>query len=86
MERDLVIHHEVDRMTSMKVRVVQAQKELNEYIIDSWKTKQKEDIDNNLEAYVTTLKGETAPVIDNDNGQEPVKEEEAQKDSGFTLS
>ena len=86
MERDLVIHHEVDRMTSMKVRVVQAQKELNEYIIDSWKTRQKEDIDNNLEAYVTTLKGETIPVVDNDNGQEAVKEKVAQNDTGFTLS
>lgn len=55
LERDLVIHHEVERMTSMKARVIEAQKELNEYIIEQWKVKQKEQIDANLDAYVTTV-------------------------------
>ncbi len=57
MERDQVIHHEVDRVTSMKARVIAAQTELNEYIIDQWKAEQKKDIDANLDAYVTTLTG-----------------------------
>ncbi len=55
LERDLVIHHEVERMTSMKARVIEAQKELNEYIIDSWKARQKQEIDANLDAYVSTV-------------------------------
>lgn len=58
LERDLVIHHEVERMTSMKARVIEAQKELNEYIILRWKDRQKEAIDNNLDAYVSTVIGE----------------------------
>jgi hypothetical protein len=58
LERDLVIHHEVERMTSMKARVIEAQKELNEYIIERWKIRQKEEIDANLDAYVSTVVGE----------------------------
>jgi hypothetical protein len=58
IERDLVIHHEVERMTSMKARVIEAQKELNEYIIDRWKEQQKEHIDANLDAYVSTIVGD----------------------------
>ncbi|NOW98943.1 DUF4407 domain-containing protein [Mucilaginibacter sp. SG564] len=55
IERELVIQHEVGRMTSMKARVIEAQKELNEYIIDRWKEQQKAHIDANLDAYVSTI-------------------------------
>lgn len=58
LERDLVIHHEVERLNSMKARMIEAQKELNDYIIDKWKERQKEAIDANLEDYVSTTLGE----------------------------
>lgn len=75
LERDLVIHHEVERMTSMKGRVIEAQKELNEYIIECWKAKQKDHIDANLDAYVTTIMGDN--LTDNTtqprgDGEEPI--------------
>lgn len=63
LERDLVIHHEVERMTSMKARVIEAQKELNEYIIERWKARQKEDIDANLDAYVSTITADDDSII-----------------------
>lgn len=62
LERDLVIHHEVERMTSMKARVIEAQKELNEYIIERWKARQKEDIDANLDAYVSTITADNGDI------------------------
>ncbi|MFB9844001.1 DUF4407 domain-containing protein [Mucilaginibacter ginsenosidivorans] len=70
IERELVIHHEVERMTSMKARVIEAQKELNEYIIDQWKAKQKRQIDGNLEAYVSTVLAEE--IVPDEAGGESI--------------
>lgn len=55
LERDLVIHHDAEKIMSMKAGVLAAQQELNTYIIERWKTREKENIDANLDNYVTEI-------------------------------
>lgn len=55
LERDLVINHEVEKIISMKANLSTAQQEINEYIIQKWKTTQLEHIDANLDQYISEV-------------------------------
>ena len=46
-ERDRVIHHQVIRLLKEKVQVLEAQSELSEEALRSWKDMKKEDVRNN---------------------------------------
>jgi hypothetical protein len=54
-ERHLVINHEAERMIYEKMKITEIQKELTDYAIEKYKTKEKEKIDNNLEDYIKKI-------------------------------
>lgn len=55
-ERNLVIHHQVQRKIDEKIALMAAQSELSDYIIEKWKEKEKKNIDENLDAYISESK------------------------------
>ncbi|WP_235856517.1 DUF4407 domain-containing protein [Flagellimonas oceanensis] len=55
-ERNLVIHHQVQRKIDEKVALMAAQSELSDYIIEKWKEREKKNIDENVDAYISESK------------------------------
>ena len=55
-ERNLVIHHQVQRKIDEKIALMAAQSELSGYIIEKWKEKEKRNIDENVDAYISESK------------------------------
>ena len=51
-ERDLVIHHQVDRLINDKVKILEAQKELSDEAIGKWKEQQRGKMNNNLNDFI----------------------------------
>lgn len=51
-ERDLVINHQVIRLLKEKIQILEAQSELSEEALRSWKEKKKEDIANNPDGFI----------------------------------
>jgi len=57
-ERDLVIFHEATRQLNEEIKLTQAQKELNDYIISKWLEREKKKVDNDLDHYINISNGE----------------------------
>lgn len=51
-ERDLIIHHQVDRLINDKVKILEAQKELSDEAIGKWKEQQRGKMNNNLNDFI----------------------------------
>ena len=54
-ERDLVISHQAQRKIDEKIALMKAQTELSDYIIERWKEKEKKNIDDNIENYISEV-------------------------------
>ena len=52
-ERDLIISHQAQQKIDEKLALMKAQTELSDYIIERWKEKEKKNIDENLENYIS---------------------------------
>ncbi len=55
-ERNLVINHQVKRKIDEKVALMAAQTELSDHIIEKWKEREKKNIDENIDAYISESK------------------------------
>ena len=55
LERHLVINHEADKMIYEKIKVTEIQKELTEYAVAQYKEREKRNIDENLDQYITNI-------------------------------
>lgn len=55
VERHLVINHEAEKLIFEKIKVTEIQKELTEYAIAKYKEREKENIDKNLDEYITKI-------------------------------
>ena len=51
-ERDLVINHQVLRLLKEKIQILEAQSELSEEALKSWKEKKKEGVRNNPDDFI----------------------------------
>jgi len=54
-ERDLIISHQAQRKIDEKIALMKAQTELSDYIIERWKEKEKKNIDENIEQYISEV-------------------------------
>jgi len=52
VQRNLVIHHQANKLLAEKVKLTQTQTELNDFIIDKWKDKEKENISKNPDDFI----------------------------------
>ncbi|MEW4923947.1 DUF4407 domain-containing protein [Algibacter sp. 2305UL17-15] len=52
-ERNLIINHKANKKVEEKMMLIKAQTELSDYIIEKWKEKEKEKINNNLDDYIS---------------------------------
>ncbi len=52
-ERNLIISHKAKQKIDEKIALMKAQTELSDYIIERWKEKEKENIDANLNNYIS---------------------------------
>ncbi|WP_421810710.1 DUF4407 domain-containing protein [Flagellimonas sp.] len=55
-ERNLVINHQVKRRIDEKITLMAAQTELSDYIIEKWKEREKKNINENVDAYISESK------------------------------
>ncbi|NVN18025.1 DUF4407 domain-containing protein [Muricauda sp. HICW] len=55
-ERNLVINHQVKRRIDEKIALMAAQTELSDYIIEKWKEREKKNINENVDAYISESK------------------------------
>jgi hypothetical protein len=55
-QQDLVVYHKAQRHISEQVKLTEAHEELKDYIIEKWKEKEKEKIDQNPYDYIDTVK------------------------------
>ncbi|WP_422350017.1 DUF4407 domain-containing protein [Flagellimonas sp.] len=55
-ERNLVINHQVKRRIDEKIALMAAQTELSDYIIEKWKEREKKNINENIDAYISESK------------------------------
>lgn len=54
-ERNLIINHQANKKVEEKMMLIKAQSELSDYIIEKWKEKEKKNIDNNLDNYISEV-------------------------------
>ena len=54
-ERNLIISHKAKQKINEKIALIHAQTELSDYIIERWKEKEKENIDTNLDNYISKV-------------------------------
>lgn len=52
-ERNLVIHHQAEKLLKEKIKLLKTQSELSDFIIDKWKEKEKKDIESNPENFIS---------------------------------
>ena len=52
VHRDLIINHQSQKLLKEKIKLLQAQSELNEVVVESWKTKEIKNIQLNPEDYI----------------------------------
>lgn len=52
-ERNLVVHHQVEQKIEEKISLIAAQRELSDYILERWKEKEKQKIDENVESFIS---------------------------------
>ena len=52
VHRDLIINHQSQKLLKEKIKLLQAQAELNEFVVESWKTKEIKNIQQNPENYI----------------------------------
>ena len=52
VHRDLIINHQSQKLLKEKIKLLQAQAELNEVVVESWKTKEIKNIQQNPEDYI----------------------------------
>ena len=52
-ERNLVINHKVEQKIQEKIALISTQKELGDYILERWKEKEKQKIEENVESYIS---------------------------------
>ncbi|MFL2628387.1 MAG: DUF4407 domain-containing protein [Candidatus Marisimplicoccus sp.] len=52
IHRDLIINHQSQKLLKEKIKLLQAQAELNEVVVESWKTKEIKNIQQNPESYI----------------------------------
>ncbi len=52
-ERNLVINHKVEQKIQEKIALMSTQKELSDYILERWKEKEKQKIEENVESYIS---------------------------------
>ena len=50
--RDLIINHQSQKILKEKIKLLQAQTELNEVVVESWKNKEIQNIKKNPEDYI----------------------------------
>lgn len=54
-ERNLIINHQANKKVEERMMLIKAQSELSDYIIEKWKEKEKKNIDNNLDNYISEV-------------------------------
>ena len=52
IHRDLIINHQSQKILKEKIKLLQAQTELNEVVVESWKNKEIQNIKKNPEDYI----------------------------------
>jgi hypothetical protein len=52
VQRNHVIYHQADKISAEKIKILQTQTELNDFIIDKWKDDEKKQISKNPEDYI----------------------------------
>ena len=52
VQRNLVIHHQANKLLAEKIKLTQTQTELNDFIIDKWKDQEKKNISDNPGDYI----------------------------------
>ena len=52
VQRNHVIYHEADKKIAEKIKILQTQTELNDFIIDKWKDDERKQISKNPEDYI----------------------------------
>jgi len=52
VQRNLVIHHQANKLLAEKVKLAQTQTELNDFIIDKWKDEEKKNIAKSPEDFI----------------------------------
>ena len=52
VQRNLVINHQSEKLIKEKMKLIQTQNELSDFIIEKWKKEEKGKIDKNPEDYI----------------------------------
>ena len=52
IQRDLVIHHQAERLMKEKIKLLQTQNELSEIVMETWKSKETTNIKKDPSLYV----------------------------------
>jgi len=52
VQRDLIINHQSEKLIKEKIKLLQSQAELSEFVVESWKNSEKENIKKNPENYI----------------------------------
>ncbi len=52
VHRDLIVNHQSQKLLKEKIKLLQAQAELNEVVVESWKTREIKNIQQNPENYI----------------------------------
>jgi hypothetical protein len=52
IQRNLVIHHQANKLLAEKIKLAQTQTELNDFIIDKWKDEEKKNIAKSPEDFI----------------------------------
>ena len=52
VHRHLVINHQSEKLIKEKIKLLQSQSELNEFVVESWKNSEKTNIEKNPGSYI----------------------------------
>jgi hypothetical protein len=52
LQRDLVVHHQSEKLIKEKIKLIQTQSELSDFIIDKWKGEEMKKIEKNPDDYI----------------------------------
>lgn len=52
VQRDLIINHQSEKLIKEKIKLLQSQAELSEFVVESWKNSEKDNIKKNPENYI----------------------------------
>jgi hypothetical protein len=52
LQRDLIVHHQSEKLIKEKIKLIQTQSELSDFIIDKWKGEEMKKIEKNPDDYI----------------------------------